>query len=203
MSFLRRIWQSLRNPVIYAGRDLEGNKFYEYPASSPDPRRARRAVQYKHPNDMWDYIGGGKRLAVQWYSWLSHTRRDPPTIKELEDDLARQIRIRSNASMIEARDNDERARMIEEGAVAVGEARQSRMEHILQESARDEILPPRQADMNHKQGQEEEQPSETGDENETVRQKPQSESTSSPWIEHTEDTLKPQEWTPRSRSRRG
>jgi hypothetical protein len=25
-------------------------------------RRSRRVVQYRHPDDMWDYIGGGKRL---------------------------------------------------------------------------------------------------------------------------------------------
>ncbi|KIL63119.1 hypothetical protein M378DRAFT_164807 [Amanita muscaria Koide BX008] len=99
--------------------------------------------------------------------------------------------------MIEARDNDERARMT---PWRLEKHRRSRMEHILQESfepctktsTRDEMRSPDQADMNQRQGQEEEQPNE---ENETtiIRQRPQSESSSSPWIEHTEDTLKPQE----------
>ncbi|KAH9962945.1 hypothetical protein BC827DRAFT_1196051 [Russula dissimulans] len=38
---------------------------------------------------MWNYIGGARRLPVQWVSWLSHTRRDPPTLEELRADLER------------------------------------------------------------------------------------------------------------------
>ncbi|KAG5635307.1 hypothetical protein H0H81_011767 [Sphagnurus paluster] len=92
-----------------------------------DARRTKRTVQYKNPEDVWQYIGGGKRLpgvlrsstyltgltsAVQWSSWLSHTRVQPPTLEELQTDLARQQRVLSNVAVIEARDREERAQML-------------------------------------------------------------------------------------------
>ncbi|KAH9973805.1 hypothetical protein BGW80DRAFT_1306502 [Lactifluus volemus] len=60
---------------------------------------------------MWDYVGGARRLPVQWVSWLSHTRPDPPTIEELRADLERQRRVLHNAAVIQARDQEERARI--------------------------------------------------------------------------------------------
>ncbi|KAH9074273.1 hypothetical protein EDB83DRAFT_2355916 [Lactarius deliciosus] len=60
---------------------------------------------------MWHYIGGKRRLPVQWVSWLSHTRPDPPTHEELHADLERQRRVLHNAAVLQARDQEERARI--------------------------------------------------------------------------------------------
>ncbi|KAJ3567653.1 hypothetical protein NP233_g6231 [Leucocoprinus birnbaumii] len=107
MSLIRRFLDRLRNPARYVGRDLEGNSFYEQPGFSSD-RRTKRTVQYKNPTDVWNYIGGGKRLPVQWSMWLSHTRNHPPTLEELQRDLQRQQRVIANAALLEARDLEER-----------------------------------------------------------------------------------------------
>jgi len=56
---------------------------------------------------MWKYTGGGKRLPIQWSAWLAHTRPHPPTIEELQADIARQQRVLANVALIEARDRAE------------------------------------------------------------------------------------------------
>lgn len=60
--------------------------------------RSKRSVKYRKPDDMWNYIGGSKRLPsaysvglcgllasqmmlVQWSAWLAHTRAHPPSIE--------------------------------------------------------------------------------------------------------------------------
>jgi len=53
------------------------------------------------------YTGGGKRLPIQWSAWLAHTRPHPPTIEELQADVARQQRVLANVALIEARDRAE------------------------------------------------------------------------------------------------
>ncbi|KAH8987918.1 hypothetical protein EDB92DRAFT_1875029 [Lactarius akahatsu] len=70
---------------------------------------------------MWHYIGGKRRLPVQWVSWLSHTRPDPPTLEELQADLERQRRVLHNAAVLQARDQDERARISAASAPLVTE----------------------------------------------------------------------------------
>ncbi|KAI0327222.1 hypothetical protein GY45DRAFT_1327927 [Cubamyces sp. BRFM 1775] len=60
---------------------------------------------------MWAYVGGSKRLPVQWTAWLTHTRHHPPTLEELQADLERQRRVLFNAAMIEAREREEAARI--------------------------------------------------------------------------------------------
>ncbi|KAK7044638.1 hypothetical protein R3P38DRAFT_171344 [Favolaschia claudopus] len=106
MSFLRRIVQRLRSPTYYVGRDLEGNHYYEHPSLVNDPR-PRRSVKYRDSGDMWTYVGGHRRLAVQWSAWLTHTRPDPPTIEELETDLRRQDRLQRNIALLALRDQEE------------------------------------------------------------------------------------------------
>ncbi|KAF8631343.1 hypothetical protein AX15_002455 [Amanita polypyramis BW_CC] len=223
MTFLRRIWQSFRNPRVYAGQDMEGNKFYEYPASSSDPRRTKRMVQYRHPDDMWEYIGGGRRLSVQWTSWLTHTRFHPPTLEELQVDLERQQRVKADAALIEARDNENRVRSIAEGAAAVEEAQRTRIEQVTNDEQSERLSPERttstsplqydkapshenQPETKQQEGQEEVclqqdhevvRKTETDSEGHGVVGK----LTESPWVKHTEETLKPQEWAPQMRSR--
>ncbi|KAJ7485401.1 hypothetical protein FB451DRAFT_55912 [Mycena latifolia] len=108
MSFLRRLAQRLRRPNYFVGRDLEGNRYYEHPSLHDDPR-PKRTVQYSGAGDMWKYVGGNKRLAVQWSAWLTHTRPDPPTLEELHADLVRQERMRHRVALLDARDRAEAA----------------------------------------------------------------------------------------------
>ncbi|KZT04467.1 uncharacterized protein LAESUDRAFT_703458 [Laetiporus sulphureus 93-53] len=111
MSFIRRIWQKLVKPSYLVGRDIAGNKFYEYPGEIQDPRKTKRIVKYREGHDMQDFISGHKRLAVQWTSWLTHTRMNPPTLEELHADLERQRRVLMRAALIEARDREQRPAM--------------------------------------------------------------------------------------------
>ncbi|KAJ7664318.1 hypothetical protein B0H17DRAFT_1091984, partial [Mycena rosella] len=80
MSFVRRLVQRLRRPNYFVGKDLEGNRYFEHPSVLDDPR-PKRTVKYSGSGDMWTYVGGSRRLAVQWSSWLTHTRPDPPTLE--------------------------------------------------------------------------------------------------------------------------
>ncbi|KAH8101118.1 hypothetical protein BXZ70DRAFT_934511 [Cristinia sonorae] len=104
MSFLRRMWGKITNPTGLVGRDLEGNRYYEY--LNPESARSKRVVKYRRGYDMWTYVAGGKRLPVQWSAWLTHTRPHPPTLEELYADLERQRRVLAGAAMIEARERE-------------------------------------------------------------------------------------------------
>ncbi|KAF8997289.1 hypothetical protein BDQ17DRAFT_1248764, partial [Cyathus striatus] len=44
-------------------------------------------------------------------SWLTHTRPHPPTLKELQVDIQRQLRVLTNAAMIETRAREEQEQM--------------------------------------------------------------------------------------------
>ncbi|KAI0823005.1 hypothetical protein BC628DRAFT_633514 [Trametes gibbosa] len=114
MSFLTRLFKKIRNPRGFVGRDLEGsigNQFFEYPSPHGETARTKRVVKYAEGRDMWAYVGGKKRLAIQWTSWLTHTRHHAPTLEELHADLERQRRVLFNAALIEARDREEAARI--------------------------------------------------------------------------------------------
>ncbi|KAF9225802.1 hypothetical protein BS17DRAFT_564777 [Gyrodon lividus] len=87
MSILRQLWQRFLKPTCLVGKDLTGNKYFEYPSTA-----------------------SGRKLPVQWNAWLTHTRPDPPTIEELQADLVRQQRVQMNAAILEARDEEERER---------------------------------------------------------------------------------------------
>ena len=51
---------------------------------------------------------------MQWTSWLSHTRVDPPSLQELQRDMFRRQRLLQNVAQIEARDAEEAARIARE-----------------------------------------------------------------------------------------
>ncbi|TFK49087.1 hypothetical protein OE88DRAFT_1809954 [Heliocybe sulcata] len=111
MSFLTRLWRSITGRAYLAGRDLEGNRFYEYPGTSNDPRRTKRVAKYLGVRfeDPAEAALRAKRLAVQWRMWLSHTRSSPPTIEELQADVARQERVLANVALLQERERERKA----------------------------------------------------------------------------------------------
>ncbi|KAF8305242.1 hypothetical protein DL93DRAFT_361900 [Clavulina sp. PMI_390] len=111
-SMFRNILSKFRFGRGYVGRDLEGNKFFEYPPPQPGSSRTKRQVKYVVGADAYSYATGLRRLPAQWTAWLSHTRMHPPTIQELQIDMARQQRVTALAAQIQARDDEERARQI-------------------------------------------------------------------------------------------
>ncbi|KAG8993967.1 hypothetical protein FRB90_000566, partial [Tulasnella sp. 427] len=105
---IRNIWKSLTGRRFLAGRDLQGNRYYEYPMHmSPALGRPRRVVKYANPDHMFPGTAG---LPIQWNSWLSFTRTEPPTLEELQADLRRINMVKANAMLIAGRDAAERAR---------------------------------------------------------------------------------------------
>ncbi|KAL5523120.1 hypothetical protein ACEPAF_1387 [Sanghuangporus sanghuang] len=109
MSMFARLWNFIRRPTGYVGKDLQGNFFYEYPSRTGD--RSRRVVKYRGQTDTLAVVQRSRALAVQWKAWLTHTRVYPPTLEELQADVLRQERLRRNVALIEARDREERLRL--------------------------------------------------------------------------------------------
>ncbi|KAJ3746744.1 hypothetical protein DFH05DRAFT_977246 [Lentinula detonsa] len=111
-TFFRNLWRRVWNPTGFVGKDLEGNSYYERsnPLSNAGYSRSKRSVTYRNQDDMWNYIGGSKRLPT-------HTRTNPPSVQELQMDLIRQHRVQHNAALIEASFQQERAQLrLQDGA---------------------------------------------------------------------------------------
>ncbi|EIW55209.1 uncharacterized protein TRAVEDRAFT_74104 [Trametes versicolor FP-101664 SS1] len=198
MSFLTRLFRKLRNPRGFVGRDLEGNQFFEIPGIYDDPRRTKRVVKYGHGRDMWAYIGGKKRLAVQWTAWLTHTRHHPPTEEELLADLDRQRRVLFNAAIIAARDQEEAARITasQQATVSHFQAAPLRQDAELPkgEAPKDETPAAASAAAPLQP------PEATSVEQKAERQEPPAEQFS-PWKKPLSD--EPHTWQPRASVRRG
>ncbi|KAJ7240433.1 hypothetical protein C8J57DRAFT_1562344 [Mycena rebaudengoi] len=105
MSFFQRLVQRFRRPDGIL-KEIDITSIQASSMRFTDPR-PKRTVKYRASEDMWKYIGGNRRLAVQWSAWLTHTRPDPPTIEELQRDMVRQERVRMNVAQIEARDRED------------------------------------------------------------------------------------------------
>lgn len=65
----------------YAGKDLQNNKYYEYPSvdGNTDPRRTRRLIRYREEKDFGEHEETS--LPAQWVMWLRHTRRSAPSVE--------------------------------------------------------------------------------------------------------------------------
>ncbi|KAH7345248.1 hypothetical protein B0J17DRAFT_763941 [Rhizoctonia solani] len=114
-----RLWAAWRRQSRYfVGEDLEGNRYYEIPTKRTDLVRPTRRVEYNVTSyDATQNANRARQLSVQWSSWLSYTRPDPPTFQrdysqELQADLLRRQRLQQNVRMIEARDREERERQM-------------------------------------------------------------------------------------------
>ncbi|GAA6057605.1 hypothetical protein JCM3770_005408 [Rhodotorula araucariae] len=95
----------------WKGTDLEGNHFYERPHPEyPDEwRKNKRYIEYREAKPLSDY--GYDTIPVQWSAWLRRTRREPPTLAELEADQVRQLRLRANVARLEEAYREEKLRM--------------------------------------------------------------------------------------------
>ncbi|WVR09329.1 hypothetical protein IAU60_006395 [Kwoniella sp. DSM 27419] len=95
-------------PKGLIGYDLQGNRYFEIP--NPAGGRMKRFVEYKKNRDLSEYSRMELRPPVQWRSWLSHTRVEPPTLTELERDSNRVQNLQPMIAAIEAREREERIR---------------------------------------------------------------------------------------------
>ncbi|EIN08402.1 hypothetical protein PUNSTDRAFT_120776 [Punctularia strigosozonata HHB-11173 SS5] len=102
---VRRLWQRIMAPNM-VGRDLQGNRFFEYP-NPLAPERPKRMVKYKDSGSMLNW----NTLPVQWQMWMTHTRRNPPTIEELQADLVRRERVARNVALLEQSRREEASRL--------------------------------------------------------------------------------------------
>ncbi|GAA6027117.1 hypothetical protein JCM8097_002403 [Rhodosporidiobolus ruineniae] len=95
----------------YRGVDLQGNEFFEHPHPTyPDEwRKNKRYVEYAVARPLSDY--NYETIPVQWTSWLRRTRQDPPTLRELQVDLARQVRLQENVRQLEVAYKEEKLRL--------------------------------------------------------------------------------------------
>ncbi|GAA5829667.1 hypothetical protein JCM3766R1_001257 [Sporobolomyces carnicolor] len=115
MSLLRRALRSVGIRVgkdrYLVGTDLEGNAFYERPHPEfPDEwRKNKRYVEYRVTRYLSDY--NFHTVPVQWSSWMRRTRRDPPTLTELEQDYYRQLRLKHNVEQLKLAYEDEKLRL--------------------------------------------------------------------------------------------
>ncbi|GAA6015324.1 hypothetical protein JCM10207_008948 [Rhodosporidiobolus poonsookiae] len=120
MSLLRSAARSLRLGKFkyWQGADLEGNQFYERPHPEyPDEwRKNKRYVEYAVARPLSDY--DYQSIPVQWTSWLRRTRRAPPSLQELQVDLARQIRLQDNVARLADEYREEKLRLAESDRMA-------------------------------------------------------------------------------------
>ncbi|KAG1776893.1 hypothetical protein EV702DRAFT_318498 [Suillus placidus] len=175
MSIVRRLWQRILKPTYFVGKDMEGNKYFEHPNANNG--RSKRTVKYRENEDMWAYVASGKRLPVQWSAWLTHTRPDPPSIEELQADLARQQRVKLNAAILEAKDEAERANMKRLEAPSHHSETETQSPSVSWNVPRDQRLEPPEPD-----------------------QRPKAQ-TRDPWAEALKGSDEPRSWTPMARKR--
>ncbi|GAA5867298.1 hypothetical protein JCM8547_003153 [Rhodosporidiobolus lusitaniae] len=121
MSLLRSAARRLKlgKYKYWQGTDLAGNNFFErpHPEYTDQWRWNKRYVEYAETRPLSDY--DFETIPVQWSSWLRRTRRDPPTLQELQTDLARQIRLQENVHRLEQEYKAEKLRLAEADRVAL------------------------------------------------------------------------------------
>ncbi|CBQ73500.1 related to Mimitin, mitochondrial precursor [Sporisorium reilianum SRZ2] len=138
MSLIRKLAQALRigKARYIVGHDLNGNAYLELPplSGSLDPRHTRRSIQWKEKRELGDY--DQRSIPVQWVMWLRHTRRDAPSLEELQRDRERIAMTQANAARLaledrQRRESEQRVRLEE-----YGEARERATQRLVRSAAR-------------------------------------------------------------------
>lgn len=102
-------WRKNKRYIEYAQvKPLSDYNYETIPGASPPPPTSTPCpipaeLSWSPPPSSPD--------TVQWSSWLRRTRRDPPTLQELETDLQRQLRLRDNVARLEQAYRDEKLRL--------------------------------------------------------------------------------------------
>ncbi|KAF9192671.1 hypothetical protein BGZ51_005060 [Haplosporangium sp. Z 767] len=119
ISFVRRLALSLKAVAPgggrrLAGKDLDGNLYFE----KPDPnggRYPRRTVELANP-ELSEANYDDANIAVQWQSWLRNTRKDAPTMAEIQRDEARKQLTVARAKVLDQAWQDRKAELALEQA---------------------------------------------------------------------------------------
>ncbi|MCJ1279314.1 hypothetical protein MMC21_007138 [Puttea exsequens] len=87
----------LTNPLLTStGSDLAGNTYWYFaPTGAAIPRRIMR----NNPQIPYSDLD----ISPMWHQWLRHTRRSPPSLHEQRADVTRQIQLKHNAQLADAR----------------------------------------------------------------------------------------------------
>ncbi|GAA6026686.1 hypothetical protein JCM8202_002372, partial [Rhodotorula sphaerocarpa] len=72
-------------------------------------RKNKRYVEYYESKPLSDY--SYESIPVQWSSWLRRTRREPPSLEELQRDHVRQLRLQENVRRLELEYRAEKVRL--------------------------------------------------------------------------------------------
>ncbi|KAJ3280098.1 hypothetical protein HK104_000907 [Borealophlyctis nickersoniae] len=113
-------------PTI-AGYDLDGNKYLEAPpvalkqidhVAASD--KTRRSIEYADGRTGVQAFDG-EVIPVQWQSWLRHTRKDPPTIEELQRDEAQKQLTIQRAMEIERKWQERKLQLEREKLAQLGQ----------------------------------------------------------------------------------
>ncbi|KAF9083909.1 hypothetical protein BGX23_011015 [Mortierella sp. AD031] len=92
-----------------AGKDFEGNLYFE----KPDPnggRYPRRTVELANP-ELSEANYDDANISVQWQAWLRNTRKDPPTLAEIQRDEARKLLTVARAKALDQAWQDRKAEL--------------------------------------------------------------------------------------------
>ncbi|SCZ99318.1 BZ3500_MvSof-1268-A1-R1_Chr3-1g05944 [Microbotryum saponariae] len=111
---LRRAARALRlgKERYFRGHDLEGNSFYERPGEDPkDWRQTKRTIEYVIARPLGDYQFNS--IPAQWNGWLRKTRKEPPTIEELQQDYERMQKLQTNVERLRHEYEMEKFRLAE------------------------------------------------------------------------------------------
>jgi NADH dehydrogenase [ubiquinone] 1 alpha subcomplex assembly factor 2 len=95
----------------FIGYDLQGNMYFEEPMIKRGINFPRRSVTYEDGrNHISEYDPNS--IPVQWQAWMRHTRPDPPTIQELQNEVERQIQTQENIKKLAEKRIEEEANRI-------------------------------------------------------------------------------------------
>ncbi|KAG9068191.1 hypothetical protein KI688_011786 [Linnemannia hyalina] len=97
-----------------AGKDFEGNLYFE----KPDPnggRYPRRTVELSNP-ELSEANYDDANISVQWQAWLRNTRKEPPTLAEIQRDEARKLLTVARAKVLDQAWQDRKAELALEQA---------------------------------------------------------------------------------------
>ncbi|KAF2276770.1 uncharacterized protein EI97DRAFT_458107 [Westerdykella ornata] len=202
---IRRLWFTWKMQRFpwrrkwLAGFDLEGNTFWEF----KDPLHHARNRRILKPR-RWTHLGD-VNIPPQWTQWLRNTRPDPPTLAELQADVARRERLKmlaaqadarwaSKPSMLDTPDRQQPVQMLESRDPGSGIAQSSRDKVASSEGEPISIMNSQEEITKHRQV---EQTGETAVKKRKVKKQEQGDS---PWKQtprgNPGDDWQPQGWTP-------